>query len=75
MIPHKPALGFDVDGFGQLPVLAGGRVMPMDSLARLSLALMNHHGTFTVEGKAQPASQWSLDVLMMPQRADAAKAL
>ena len=73
MIPPKPAPGFDIDGFGQLPVLAGGRVMPMDTLARISLSLMNHHGTFTVDGKTQPASQWLLDVFMMPRRADAAK--
>ena len=74
MIPHKPAPGFDVEGFGQLPVLVGGRVMPMDSLARLSLALMNHHGTFTAaDGRTQPASRWLLDVFMMPRRADAAK--
>jgi ABC-type transport system involved in cytochrome c biogenesis permease subunit len=74
MIPHKPAPGFDVDGFGQLPVLVGGRVMPMDTLACISLALMNHHGTFTADdGRTQPASRWLLDVFMTPQRADAAK--
>jgi ABC-type transport system involved in cytochrome c biogenesis permease subunit len=73
MIPHKPAPGMDVEGFGQLPVLVGGRVMPMDSLARLALALMNHHGTFMVDGRAQPPSRWLLEVLMMPRRADAAK--
>jgi ABC-type transport system involved in cytochrome c biogenesis permease subunit len=39
----------------------------------MSLSMMNHHGTFTVEGKVEPASRWLLDVFMMPQRADAAK--
>jgi ABC-type transport system involved in cytochrome c biogenesis permease subunit len=73
MIPHRQASGFDIDGFSQLPVLVGGRVMPMDTLARMSLSMMNHHGTFTVEGKVEPASRWLLDVFMMPQRADAAK--
>jgi len=73
MIPPKPAPGFDIDGFGQLPVLVGGRVMPMDTLARISLSVMNHHGTFTVDGKVEPACRWLLDVLMMPRRADAAK--
>jgi hypothetical protein len=34
---------------------------------------MNHHGTFTVERRVEPASRWLLDVLMMPRRADAAK--
>lgn len=73
MLPQKPVAGFDVAGFGQLPVLVGGRVMPMDTLARISLSVMNHHGTFTVDGRTQPASGWLLDVLMMPRRADAAK--
>jgi ABC-type transport system involved in cytochrome c biogenesis permease subunit len=73
MIPHRQAPGLDIDGFSRLPVLVGGRVMPMDTLARMSLSMMNHHGTFTVEGKVEPASRWLLDVFMMPQRADAAK--
>jgi ABC-type transport system involved in cytochrome c biogenesis permease subunit len=73
MIPHGQASGLDIDGFSRLPVLVGGRVMPMDTLARMSLSMMNHHGTFTVEGKVEPASRWLLDVFMTPQRADAAK--
>jgi ABC-type transport system involved in cytochrome c biogenesis permease subunit len=73
MIPHRQASGLDIDGFSRLPVLVGGRVMPMDTLARMSLSMMNHHGAATVEGKIEPASRWLLDVLMMPRRADAAK--
>ena len=73
MIPHRQASGLDIDGFSRLPVLVGGRVMPMDTLARMSLSMMNHHGTYTVEGKVEPASRWLLDVFMMPRRADAAK--
>jgi hypothetical protein len=73
MIPHGQAPGLDIDGFSRLPVLVGGRVMPMDTLARISLSVMNHHGTYSVEGKVEPASRWLLDVLMMPRRADAAR--
>jgi len=73
MIPQRQASGLDIDGFSRLPVLVGGRVMPMDTLARMSLSMMNHHGTFTVEGRVEPASRWLLDVFMMPQRADTAK--
>ena len=73
MLPPKEAPGFDIEGFGQLPVLIGGRVMPMDTLARISLSVMNHHGTFTVDGRVEPASRWLLDVFMVPQRADDAK--
>jgi ABC-type transport system involved in cytochrome c biogenesis permease subunit len=74
MIPAKEPGGFDINGFGRLPVLVGGRVMPMDTLARVSLFAMNHHGTFTEpDGRAQPQSRWLLDVLMLPERADSAK--
>jgi ABC-type transport system involved in cytochrome c biogenesis permease subunit len=73
MIPHRQAPGLDIDGFSRLPVLVGGRVMPMDTLARMSLSMMNHHGTFAVEGRVEPASRWLLDVFMMPRRADDAK--
>jgi ABC-type transport system involved in cytochrome c biogenesis permease subunit len=78
MLPKKPASSFDVASFGKLPVLAGGRVMPLDTLARVSLSQMNHHGidgTANNESSAQVAtqSQWLLDVFMMPEHADIAK--
>ena len=78
MLPKKPASGFDVASFAKLPVLAGGRVMPLDTLARVSLSQMNHHGidgTANNESSAQVAtqSQWLLDVFMMPEHADIAK--
>jgi ABC-type transport system involved in cytochrome c biogenesis permease subunit len=69
MAPAKQPPGFDIAGFGRLPVLVGGRVMPMDSMARVSLTVMNHHGAF--EGSDRKSqTQWLLDVLMMPERAD-----
>jgi hypothetical protein len=37
MIPVKEPAGFHLNGFGRLPVLLNGRVMPMDTMARLSL--------------------------------------
>ena len=74
MIPVKEPSGFDLEGFGRLPALVNGRVMPMDTLARLSLFGMNHHGTCTTTGgKVLSPSRWLLDVFMMPEHADAAK--
>jgi ABC-type transport system involved in cytochrome c biogenesis permease subunit len=78
MLPREPITGFDVTGFGKLPVLAGGRVMPLDTLARVSLSQMNHHGidgTANNESSTQVAtqSQWLLDVFMMPEHADISK--
>src|SRR6516225_11046204 len=74
MIPVKQPLGFDIDGFGRIPVLVNGRVMPMDTLARVSLFAMNHHGTFTTsDGKSRSQREWLLDVFLMPERADLTK--
>ena len=74
MLPPRPTPGFDIDGFARLPVLVGGRVMPMDTLGRLSLLAMNHFGTSTgSDGKVRQPSAWLLEVLMMPKQADTAK--
>jgi ABC-type transport system involved in cytochrome c biogenesis permease subunit len=74
MMPAKDEPGLDVHGFGRLPVLVGGRVMPMDTLARVSLSEWNHHGTYTTANKTviEP-TQGLLEILMMPERADTAK--
>jgi len=51
-----------------------GRVMPADTLARLTLLVMNHHGTCTTpDGRNVPQARWLLDVFMMPEHADGAK--
>jgi len=74
MIPPREKPGLDVRRFGSLPVLVGGRVMPMDSLARVSLSEWNHHGTYSRADKTviEP-SDGLLEILMMPERADTAK--
>ena len=74
MLPPSPTPGFDIDGFARLPVLVGGRVMPMDTLGRLSLLAMNHFGTYTGrDGKVGQPTAWLLEVFMMPEHADTAK--
>ncbi len=40
LVPPRAVRGFDVDAFGQLPVLEGGRVKPVDSVARNSLLVI-----------------------------------
>jgi len=74
MSPSKETPGLDLHGFGKLPVLVGGRVMPMDTLARVSLSEWNHHGTYTTtDGKVEQPSQGLVEILMMPERSDGAK--
>jgi hypothetical protein len=74
MMPPNETPGLDLHSFGKLPVLVGGRVMPMDTLARVSLSEWNHHGTYTAaSGKVEQPSQGLLDILMMPEHSDTAK--
>jgi ABC-type transport system involved in cytochrome c biogenesis permease subunit len=74
MLPPRATPGFDVNGFAHLPVLVGGRVLPMDTLGRLSLLAMNHFGRYTgSDGKVGLPAAWLLEVLMMPEHADTAK--
>ena len=52
--------------------------MPMDTLARVSLLQMNHHGIEEAAESQKPAqkpsqTQWLLEVLMLPEHADSTK--
>jgi ABC-type transport system involved in cytochrome c biogenesis permease subunit len=67
----KPQNGFDVAGFGRLPVLLDGRIQPLDSVARNSLLSMS--GRSIVRFSNAPpisASQWLLDAMTRPEVAD-----
>ncbi|MBV9392229.1 MAG: cytochrome c biogenesis protein CcsA, partial [Verrucomicrobia bacterium] len=75
MLPTgKHSSTFDFNGFGRLPVLTGGRIMPMDSLARVSLMIMNGHGTYeAADGRFLPPDQGLLEIFAMPEHANSAK--
>ncbi len=62
---------FDLSAFGRLPVLNGGRVKPIDTVARSSLLILSGRQTLYVEGEQRrSATEWLLDVLFAPERAD-----
>jgi len=69
---------FAFTDFGQLPVTANGRVVPMDSLARNSLLQLREKQTINTEPwKAWdehpvilPATEWLANVMMNPAVAD-----
>jgi hypothetical protein len=51
--------------------LVDGRVMPMDSLARISLSIIRGRQTYeTADGKKAPAIQWLIETFMAPEHAD-----
>ena len=68
--PGKPR-GFDVDAFARLPVLEGGRVKPVDSVARNSLLMIRGQQSFRHGGYTVGADEWLLDLLFRPRVADA----
>ncbi|MBK9518428.1 MAG: cytochrome c biogenesis protein CcsA [Anaeromyxobacter sp.] len=74
--PPAQVEGLDLDAFARIPVLEGGRVKPVDSVARISLLMIrskqsqplydaagNHTRTIT-------ANEWLLDLLFRPEVAD-----
>ena len=60
----------DVEAFGALPALQGGRVKPLDTIARTSLLLIRGKQTLPVAGRTLSATEWLLDVLARPEKAD-----
>ncbi len=60
-------------GFGALPVLDGGRVKPLDTVARASLLMFSGKQTARAGEKRLGPSEWLLDVVGAPEKADAYK--
>jgi len=69
LLPGRPAGDFDIAGFGRLPILEGGRIKPLDSLARNSLLMIRGQQSFPA-GQRVTADEWLLDVLFRPGVAD-----
>ena len=79
LLPRTEVRGFDLDAFAELPVLEGGRVKPIDSIARNSLLVISGKQSFRSEAcqtAGNPACrtvgprEWLLDVLFRPELAD-----
>ncbi len=79
LLPSRPVRGMDLDAFGRLPVLEGGRIKPIDSVARNSLLMIRSQMSFRFEeeqgGQKRAhtvgAGEWILDVLFRQEVADA----
>jgi ABC-type transport system involved in cytochrome c biogenesis permease subunit len=49
--------------FGRIPVVDGGRVKPIDTLARTSLLMISNRQTLSEDGRSIAPVQWLLDVM------------
>ena len=67
-LPGGKVRGFDVSGFSNLPILEGGRVKPLDSLARNSLLVIHSRQGFRFDGRSVQGQQKCQTVL--PEQAD-----
>jgi ABC-type transport system involved in cytochrome c biogenesis permease subunit len=62
---------FDFSRFGEVPVLVGGRVKPLDTVARNSLLIIHGKQELGLEnGRGLSATQWLTDVLFNAPVAD-----
>jgi len=71
-LPPKTAKDdFDFSRFGEIPVLVGGRMKPLDTVARNSLLIIHGKQELRLEGgKRLSAMQWLTDVLFNAPAAD-----
>jgi len=72
-IPASPS-GFDLTGFGRLPVLVNGRIKPLDTVARTSLLVLQNRQRVSDPTNPVPLAEspdaWLADVLFNPAKAD-----
>src|SRR5438128_522296 len=69
---RAPAVGepFLLTRFGQLPVLEGGRIKPLDTVARTALLLLRGKQTVRVDPRSLPATVWLADMLFRAEVAN-----
>jgi ABC-type transport system involved in cytochrome c biogenesis permease subunit len=81
LVPPPNPGTFDLTGFGRLPVLANGRIKPLDTLARSSLLQLQNRQRVVIDqvgadGRVVPdvseltPNEWLLDVFFRPEKAD-----
>jgi len=61
---------FPVQSFAELPVQSGGRMLPIDSVARNSLRIISGKQKIRVDGEKLTAIEWMLDLNFKPETAD-----
>jgi len=69
--PSNNPSEFDIDSFAELPVQVGGRIKPLDSVARNTLlVLAARQKVVTPEGVTLSPIEWFMDLTMRPEVAD-----
>jgi ABC-type transport system involved in cytochrome c biogenesis permease subunit len=72
LAPQRDGPSPAVEAFGRLPVLAEGRMKPLDSVARSTLLVIQGYQDITLPDKTVLSpDEWLLDVFFLPEKADA----
>jgi ABC-type transport system involved in cytochrome c biogenesis permease subunit len=67
----KSESDFDIASFSELPVQVGGRIKPLDSVARNTLlVLAGRQKVVTTTGETLTPIEWFMDLTMRPELAD-----
>lgn len=61
---------FDIARFAELPVQSGGRILPLDSVARNTLRIIQGKQSVHLEGQKIGAAEWLADLNFKPDVAD-----
>ena len=70
LFPRTPASPFDIADFGRLPVLADGRVKPLDTVARTTLLrIQGRQSVRSPDGRGVTPAEWLLDTVFNPAAA------
>lgn len=81
LMPARYSSGFNVNEFRNLPVQEGGRIKPLDTVARNKLMLLSGKQTVRLPSNAESPDKskklnaviWLMDVVMRPEVANTYK--
>ena len=69
--PQGQPSEFDADAFAELPVQVGGRIKPLDSVARNTLLILaSQQKVETPDGQTLSPIEWFMDLTMKPELSD-----
>ena len=69
--PTNTSDGFNINEFSELPVQVGGRIKPLDTVARNTLLILaSRQQVVTPSGEILSPIEWLLDLTMFPEKAD-----
>jgi len=71
VLPSQADPDFDLEGFSNLPILANGRIKPLDTVGRTTLlTIQGRQAVYLADGSKITPNRWLLDALFRAEIAD-----